>query len=186
MKPFDVVRLNLEEHVGNCGQPENWTLASLDSGRPHVLISDWQEDPWIIGLIHKIANDHCSSGLIFGDSTSSIAHLSLQIQPIEFSLCLVRPDYLRWQRDVNYRGIPCVNGYFDLARGKVRHRLRLTDVEWEKRLINYTETEAIIEHEDIPEVKSSSETFLTISLGDLFQKTGCHYKLIAGVINLPA
>jgi hypothetical protein len=30
-----------------------------------------------------------------------------------------------------------------------------------------------------------AEILLTISLGDLFEKTQCHYKLIAGVLLLP-
>jgi hypothetical protein len=33
-------------------------------------------------------------------------------------------------------------------------------------------------------IKASKPLLLTLSLGDLFPKTNCHYKLIAGVIQL--
>ncbi|MGO8759991.1 MAG: dual OB domain-containing protein [Terracidiphilus sp.] len=185
MKPLDVVSMRVDEHVGNQGQPENWTLVATHEGQPHALLSQGLEDSSFFPRIRALAQECAQAGLIFGSDSNSISHCVIMQRPLSSSLCIVRPDYLRWQRSANYRGNACIDGYFDLGRKRTRHVLRLTDIDWENRLLHLTKSDAEIEHSDLQEGFGGSETYLTISLGDVFVQTGSHYKLIAGVVVLP-
>jgi len=185
MRTLDVVELRVDKYVGNSGQPENWTLAPVNVRKPHSLVSQRRNDPSLHWKIRELATESVTSGLLFGNDAKSVSHAVIQSSPLSSSLCIAQPRYLRWQRDVNFRGTPCIDGYFDLREQKIRHVIRLTDVVWEKRLLDITRKEALFEHSDLPEGGSDWETFLTVSLGDLFRQKGQHYKLIAGVLILP-
>jgi len=185
LEPLDIVELRLGSNVGSCGQPENWTFLSPPKGEHYRIVGHASHDRSIQKRIATLSELDMYSGLIFGSSDKAISHIVIERNPIESSLCIVKPRYLRWQRDRNYKGYPCIEGYLDLGRNLTRHVLRLTDVKWERMLLEITLGEPIIEHEDIPEITPTIETYLTISLGDVFPRTGLHYKLIAGVLLLP-
>jgi hypothetical protein len=185
LAPLDVIQMHIDEYVGNCGQPENWTVAATPNARYSTATPQASADSSLSARMDALAEASTSSGLLFGSDKNSIWHREIERRPLASSLCVAKPRYLRWQRETNYRGDPCINGYFDLGRRNIRHVLRLTDIAWEKRLLQITRKEAVIEHQDLPDIGSSNETFLTISLGDVFPQTGHHYKLIAGVIILP-
>lgn len=185
MAPLDIVRLRIEKYVGNQGQPENWTLIPAHEGRPHSLLANSTADASIHFKIRELAKESAASGLLFGNDAKSVSHLAIQNAPLTSSLSIVQPKYLRWQRDLNFKGYPCIDGFFDIGKRNIRHVIRLTDVAWETRLLELTRKEPLIEHADLPEGTHEFETYLTISLGDLFPQTGHHYKLIAGVLVLP-
>jgi len=97
------------------------------------------------------------------------------------SLGLVRPDDLWWWiRDDN--GKRKNRAVFRLGKiGRVRYDLALTDPAWLDQL-NLLPA-GIYPHSFFYGDKPLN-TLLTISLGEAFQ--GFHYKLVAGVVNLPA
>jgi len=61
----------------------------------------------------------------------------------------------------------------------------LTDVTWEPKLLDLTAKTHSLDASEVPGVGAQHEILLTVSLGDLFKTTQCHYKLIAGVLLLP-
>ena len=185
MMPLDIVRLRVGEYVGNRGQPENWTLMSARNGLPNPLLGSGKDDPSLHSKIRELAKENASSGLLFGNDAKSVSHSVIQNDPFVSSLSIAQPRYLRWQRDLNFNRNPCIDGYFDLGSRSIRHVIRLTDVAWELRLLDLTCKEPLIEHSDLPDSGPDLETYLTISLGDIFPQTGHHYKLIAGVLILP-
>jgi hypothetical protein len=62
----------------------------------------------------------------------------------------------------------------------------LTDIVWEAKLLDLITVDGqTLDASETPGVNIHTEILLTISLGDLFEKTQSHYKLIAGVLLLP-
>jgi hypothetical protein len=83
---------------------------------------------------------------------------------------------LIWIRTTDFNNRPRIEGRFDFGKWNARYCLPLTDIAWEPKLLQQTLNS--------PRMDAVAEILLTISLGDLFDKTQCHYKLIAGVLDL--
>ncbi len=99
----------------------------------------------------------------------------------ERSLELIHPDDLWWWiREEN--GKRKNRAVFRVGHvGRVRYDLAVTDPEWLEKMRSLPE--GIYPHAHFLEGKQL-KTFLTISLSEPFE--GFHYKLVAGVICLPA
>jgi hypothetical protein len=185
MKPLDVVRLHLDKYVGNSGQPENWVLNLDSKALPHSILRQRSNDESVLAQIRDLAEQSSSSSLLLGTQGKEIPHSEIQKEPLSSSLCVIRPNNLKWVRTTNINNKPRIEGWFHFGRRDIRYCLSLTDVSWEAKLLDLMVDGQTLDASKAPGVDADIEILLTISLGDLFEKTQCHYKLIAGVLLLP-
>ncbi len=87
----------------------------------------------------------------------------------KYSLTLIKPYNLMFQKTLNYYNRPQIRAIFNY--NGIRYNFVVTDDNWESK---YKSLELGLYEED------SENTFLTISLGECFNKK--HYKLVAAVI----
>lgn len=185
MRPFDVLHLRLGRHEVKIGQPENWIL-NLDSKTlPHSILAQGSKDKSVLAQIRDLAKQSNSSSLLLGTQGKEISHLKIETEPLSNSLCVIRPKNLTWIRTTNFKNKPRIEGQFDFGERNVRYYLSLTDITWETKLLDLTVDSQTLDASEVPGADAKMEVLLTISLGDLFDKTQCHYKLIAGVLVLP-
>jgi hypothetical protein len=185
METFDVIRLRLSKQAGNSGQPENWELDLSSKSLPHAILSQGAKDISVLAQIRNLTKQSSSSSLLLGTQGKEISHREIQKEPLSRSLCVIRPKGLTWVRTTNFKNKPRIEGSFDLGERNVRYYLSLTDVPWETKLLAMTVNGQTLDASEVPGIDANFEILLTISLGDLFEKTQCHYKLIAGVLLLP-
>ena len=185
MQTLDLVHMRLGEYTGNAGQPENWILEPNSKALAHASLGRGDNDVLVLAQIRDLAKQSSSSSLLLGTQGKEIAHRVIQKEPLSHSLCVIRPKGLTWVRTTNFKNKPRIEGRFDLGAQNVRYYLSLTDIAWEKKLLDLTVEGQRLDASEIPGIDANSEILLTISLGHLFEKTQCHYKLIAGVLLLP-
>jgi len=63
-------------------------------------------------------------------------------------------------------------------RGREYDNISLTDIEFKNKLVNYCSTKGI------NVVKCRRKYYFLISLGEIFERDNCHYKLISGVVRI--
>lgn len=186
MKPLDLVELSLHDPVGTIGQPENWTLGQVLSGEsPRVLCQAGDYD-WLLAIIKRFALASDSLDFLLGTPDKAVPHSEIEKAQVKQSLCLIRPRNLTWVRSTKVNNAPRIEGSFNFGRFNTPYRLPLTDISWEKCLLEQTLNRQTLNAAESPGMDSKSEMLMTISLGENFATTGCHYKLIAGVLIVPA
>ena len=185
METLDVAQLRLRKYAGKAGQPENWVLDRSPEASPLEILDHGANDASVLTQIKDLADQSSSSSLLLGTAGKEISHQEIQKEPLPHSLCVIRPKNLTWVRTTNFKNKPRIEGWFDLGGRNVRYYLPLTDIAWEAKLLDLTVNGKIIAASEVPGAEANLEILLTISLGDLFEKTQCHYKLIAGVLLLP-
>jgi hypothetical protein len=185
METLDVIRLRLGKHVSNVGQPENWILDLDSKALPHEILSRGANDTSVLAQIRDLAKQSGSSSLLLGTPGKEILHREIQKEPLSHSLCVIHPKNLTWVRTSSFKNKPRIEGWFDFGGRNVRYYLSLTDIAWETKLLNLIADGQSLDASGVPGMDANLEILLTISLGDLFEKTQCHYKLIAGVLLLP-
>jgi hypothetical protein len=185
MTPLDVIQLRLDEPVGNNGQPENWTLAPGCGREPYRVLCRAEDDPALVAKVKDLAEANGAFSLIFGTADRKIPHSVIDKEPLLHSLCVIRPKNLTWIRTTDFHNRPRIEGRFDLGKRNARYCLPLTDIAWEAKLLKQTLGETALDASRCSGLDGGAEILLTISLGDLFEKTQCHYMLIAGVLLLP-
>jgi hypothetical protein len=185
METLDVICLRLAKQSASVGQPENWALDLSTKSLPHRLLAQRAEDDSVLAQISDLAEKSSSSSLLLGTPGKEISHREIQNEPLSRSLCVIRPKGLTWVRTTNFKNKPRIEGRFDLGERNIRYCLSLTDIAWEAKLLAMTVNGQSLDAFEVPGVDANLRILLTISLGDLFEKTRCHYKLIAGVLLLP-
>jgi hypothetical protein len=185
METLDVIRLRLGKQVRSAGQPENWELDLTSRSMPHPILGQGANDASVLAQIRDLAKQSSSSSLLLGTQGKDISHREIQKEPLSHSLCVIRPKGLTWVRTTNFKNKPRIEGWFDFGGRNVSYYLSLTDIAWEAKLLAMTVNDQSLDASEVPGVDPNLEILLTISLGDLFEKTRCHYKLIAGVLLLP-
>jgi hypothetical protein len=185
MKPLDVVHLHLDKHVGNSGQPENWVLNSKSNMLPHVILGQANNNPSHIERISNLVDAASLFSDLFGNTADRISHQEIQKEPLSHSLCVIRPKNLKWVRTTDFNNKPRIEGHFDFGGRNVHYHLSLTDTAWKAKLLGLTVEGQALDASELPGVDAHLDILLTISLGDFFEKTKCHHKLIAGVLLVP-
>src|SRR5208282_4944915 len=185
MKPLDVVHLHLDKYVGNSGQPANWILNLKSNILPHIVLGQAINNPSHVARIRNLAEAASLFSDLFGNTADRISHREIQKDPLSHSLCVIRPNNLTWARTTDFNNRPRIEGQFDFGGRNIRYCLSLTDIAWKAKLLDLTVDNQALESSEVPGIDAHMEILLTISLGDLFDKTGCHHKLIAGVLGLP-
>jgi hypothetical protein len=185
MMPFDIVRLRLSKHEDKIGQPENWILDLDSKTLPLSLLGQGSNDDSVLAQIRDLAKQSGSSSVLLRTQGKEISRREIQKEPLSHSLCVIRPSNLTWVRTTNFKNKPRIEGWFDFGGRGIRYCLSLTDIAWETKLLDLTVNGQTLDSTEVPGGDANFEILLTISLGDLFEKTQCHYKLIAGVLLLP-
>ncbi len=163
---LDLVELPLARSMPQLGQPENWTLAPGLWRKTGQLDADTARD-----LLEALVTDEP----LFGTNEAFISVADVDAGRVHESLAVVRPDELQWEKRADFRGgPPKIRCQFVQAAG--RHDLPVTDPAWE----------ALFVHDKIGhyELDDSEEVYLVVSLGEAWNEK--HWKLVAGVICLPA
>lgn len=182
---FDIVALPLDRAIPTSTQPENWLLQTLPPNVFPQLLGNAQQNRSVLQRLLGIAAASASHPFLFGNAQTSIAHQHLLDSPLPFSLSLIRPLDLVWMRSTDYHGRPRMLAEFCYGLPRQRYCLSVTDNEYERRLLNAT----VQGSRRLPakELQSEqvSEVLLAASLGENFTPKNRHYKLIAGVLEMP-
>jgi len=179
LTPLDVLRLRLDRYVGNNVQPENWEMAPASCEDAHMVLrrfdgpQDWdqlvsyldQKDP----LLHSYSDRFSSDDPLL---KSRLSH----------SLSIIRPQQLHWKvaPHPTYPNILRVQADFRFADDP--YCLVVTDPLWETQCRRCGQGRH--PHSVVAGGKNA-QALLTISLAER-PLNGFHYKLVAGVVILPA
>jgi hypothetical protein len=185
MRPLDIVQLRFSKYVGNAGQPENWMLDPNSAVVPIPILGNAVNDMSSLEQIRGLADQSSSLSFLNRTPGKEISHREIEREPLSNSLCVVSPTNLAWTRTTSFKNRPRIEGQFDFGGRNTRCYFSLTDVVWEAKLLELTANGQTLDAYEVPGVNANLEILLTISLGDLFETTQCHYKLIAGVLLLP-
>lgn len=162
---LDLIEMQLAGPSPQPGQPENWTLAPgqwtkvghLDAGEAQSLL---------IAL--------ATEAPVFGTNERSVSVADVLAGRVNHSLAVIRPEQLNWEKRHGFSGGTQVRGQF--VHAGAWHDLPLTDPAHLAQFVDL----GIGDYEH----PASEEAFLVISLGEPLNDE--HWKLIAGVIGLPA
>ncbi len=167
--PLDVIKIGFVGPEPTPAHPENWQISTAHWKKTRVANA---EDTDI--LRHKILRD----GKILHSYDRCVSNGEIEADPLDCSLSLVRPTMLRWTPELDYYGRKRFRGEFTVAGHT--YDLPLTDDNYATALAQKAE-----DHLANGLADASVDLLLTISLGDLYGKTNCYHKLIAGVVELP-
>jgi hypothetical protein len=166
--PLDVIAMDIFSAEPKPAQPENWRTSSAPWEKLRVAnVADVEL------LKHHILQD----SKIFHSYDRCVAREEIEAHPLDGSLALVRPSALRWTPELDYYGRKRFRGEFTVSGHT--YNLPLTDDSYATALAQKAE-----DHLANGLADTSVELLLTISLGDLYVKTGCYHKLIAGVVEI--
>lgn len=156
IKLFDVIEFDELDKCPSRHQTEN-VLIRLNS---LFVDSHHKIDEELLKLI-ETAED-----LVFGNEAGSIS--DQKISSFEYSLMLVKPQCIRFEKTIGWDGKPQARATF--TYNTYIYDLPITDVEFEKKVVS---------NEDID---TKCNYYFAISLGH--ELNARYYKLIAGVLQL--
>ena len=185
LKKLDIVRLRLGEPVGTKAQPENWELLPPKESKGSYDLLSCFDGRKHSEMLWKLIQPSESFSLIFGTENNKVHHEAIEKETLSHSLLLIHPKNLSWVRTTDFNNNPRIEGHFGFGKRNIRYFLPVTDVDWKYSLLQATERTTQLDSDESPGMNAESEIVLTISLGENFDKTNSHYKLIAGVLLLP-
>lgn len=170
---LDVFEVETGEFCGNNFHPED-TFVTEKPWRPIRRFDEPQDLKFLSSFVGT------RPGILGSYSDRHYAR-KFENAPVEQSLELVRPEDLWWWiRDET--GKRKNRALFRLGRAsRVRFDLAVTDPVWLEKL--HSLTPGVYPHTQLLENRRF-RTLLTVSLSEPFERF--HYKIVAGVINLPA
>jgi hypothetical protein len=171
---FDVVRVEIDAHRPTAYQPENWQItdrpwARVDAAQPASVRGD------LANLV-----DHTDWMLDSGDRRVEAA--TLRANPASSSLVLVRPDDARWRLEQFGTGRQ-YKTTFRLAGRNAWYEFSVTDPPIYERLVPLPDGS---HDRDIVGIADDSDVFYLVSLGEPFDNVDRCFKLVAGVLEIPA
>lgn len=173
-KIFDLFQADLDRPEPEPHQPENWRLGA---GKWKLLRRDRKDD-----ILELVRSSLHTDGVLFGTRTKVVDYQQACACPLHASLALVKPERLCFHHTVeHYEQGPRtrMTGMFEVQG--LRYTLPITDPIWTRKLGTMEHGTHSIEDFGL----SARKILLTISLGDLYEATGCCHKLIAAVIVVP-
>lgn len=177
MAPLDLIAMPLEEYAGANSQPENWIVAPRFFENSATVLRRCTGHRTLQFLLDHAAHDE----LLLHSAADFLPCSMLTNDMLSHSLALVRPIDLAWRVSPNpkYAGKLQVRAEFKF--GKTPYSLVVTDPTWEAKC----QHTGIGTHPHAELASPGCElVFLTISLAAVAFH-GHHYKLVAGVIELP-
>jgi len=177
MAPLDLLSMPLEEYAGTNSQPENWVVAPVFFENPAVVLRQCTGSRTVQFLLsHADGSEsllHSASDSLHADEFAD--------RMLSHSLSLVQPADLAWKvcPSSKYPGRVQVRAEFHF--GKLAYSLVVTDPNWEEKC--HRAGIGIHRHSAVA-TAGSDLVFLTVSLAAVAFH-GLHYKLVAGVVELP-
>ncbi len=172
-KALDVFEAELGDPCGTSAHPEDVFVSSRQWRRLQRL-----EQPADTGFLTTFLNPE---PIVLEGYSDRISVHKFQDRSARMSLGLIHPEDLWWWIREE-KGKRRYRANFRLGQvARVRYDLSVTDPDWKNQL-NLLPT-GIYPNSMLCGNRVST-TFLTVSLSEPFE--GFHYKLVAGVINLPA
>lgn len=161
---LDLIELSLSRPTPRPGQPENWKLAP---GR-WQKVGELDEDD-----ARELLENLATEDPVFGSDARSIPAAEVEAGKITSSLAIVRPQQLTWIKNA-WSKVRC--RFFHAGSW---HDFPVTDPAWIAAFDgDPPDTTFVHSPEEVP--------FLVISLGEPDPRQNRHWKLVAGVISLPA
>lgn len=161
---LDLIELSLARPTPQPGQPENWRLAPGQWKKVGRLYDDDARE-----LLDELATD----SPVFGFNDRFVAAAAVQACAVSESLAIVRPKRLWWEKNLKSK-VRC--HFFHAGRW---HDLPVTDPVWEAEFDD-DEPGATFQH------SKDEVLYLVVSLGEADPTYDRHWKLVAGVLGLPA
>lgn len=178
MAPLDLLSMPLEESAGTNSQPENWIVAPSFFENPQAILRTCRGRRTVEFLLSHA--DHCE--LLLHSTRDSLQANEFADRMLSRSLSLIRPAELEWRVSphLNHPGKVQVRAEFRF--GNAAYNLVVTDPVWEAKC----HRAGIGTHKHSELASTGNDlVFLTISLAAV-PYHGLHYKLVAGVVELPA
>ncbi len=178
MAPLDLLSMPLEQYAGTNSQPENWIVAPMFFEKPPVVLRRCLGERTAQFLLA-----HADRGGVLLHSFRDSLHTSECAEGIlSHSLSLVQPADIAWNVSPHAKHPGKTQVRAEFRFGKATYSLVVTDPVWESRchLLGI----GTHKHTELASVKSEL-LFLTVSLSAV-PFHGLHYKLVAGVFELPA
>jgi hypothetical protein len=178
LKLLDILHLRPERYVGNSVQPENWEIvpASYDDAWPVLGRFDGRQSA---GTLTSYL-DH--DGPLLHTYSSTVPADDLFAQKLSHSLSIIRPVQPYWKVGPHPTYPDRLRVEADFCFDGDKYLISVTDPTWEARCRRSGPGRH--PHSTIAG-DSAGPVFLTISLAEV-PLNGYHYKLVAGVVNLPA
>ena len=168
---FDLIRVEVLRPKPAIGQPENWLIANA----PWKLL----ERPAPRSLQDVVAKALHLESSLFGSYSDRVAARFFQLTPSLGSLALLKPEEVQFRHEI-LGSKKRVRALFIL--GQHEFNLSVTDPPFEQRI-------KCLEAGDYAPgefgIRDENRLLFCASLGEPFQDGNC-YKLIAGVLELPA
>jgi|GEM_PF-1921542 len=174
---LDVLQLRLEEFAGINAQPENWKIVPASYENPWRVMERHNE----ISHAKQLNSYVDGADRLLHSYEDSIRESDVKLHSLSHSLSLVCPNELCWKiTDGRYPGKLQVRAEFRFEQ--IPYSLVVTDPDWEAKVGKCGVGR--YPHSKISGLYSNN-VFLTISLAAI-PLHGYHYKLVAGVVLLPA
>ncbi len=178
LSPLDVLTLKLEKYAGSNAQPENWELQPSSYEEPFSVETRFDRE----ACLREFPSYLDKTDRLLHSSGDSVRESDTRSRPLSHSLSLVSPKELFWKIvESGYQGKLRLQVRAEFQFDQIPYSLVVTDVDWEAKVRPLGPGRYA--HSSI--ARSTTDVFLTISLAAV-PMHGCHYKLVAGVINLPA
>lgn len=178
MAPLDLISMPLLESAGTNAQPENWLIVPSFFEHPQAILRTCKGRRTVEFLLAHADR----AELLLHSSHDSLPADEFADRMLSHSLSVIRPADLVWKVSphLNHPGRVQVRAEFRF--GKIAYNLVVTDPTWEARCHR-----AGIGRHKHPELASAGNdlVFLTVSLAAV-PYHNLHYKLVAGVVELPA
>lgn len=177
MAPLDLLSMPLQDHAGTNSQPENWVVdPAFFEKRPAILRRCMGERTAQFLLSHADRGE-----LLLHTSRDSLHTSDFADHMLSHSLSLVQPVDLAWNVSPHAQHPGKIQVRAEFRFGMVAYSLVVTDPVWETRCHQL----GIGTHKNTEFASPESGLlFLTVSLAAV-PFHGLHYKLVAGVIELP-
>jgi hypothetical protein len=178
MAPLDLIAMPLEEYAGTNSQPENWVVASAFLENPKVVLRRCTGARTVQFLL-----SHADQGeSLLHNASDSLRGDEFADRMLSHSLALVHPTELGWRVYPSAKYVGRLQVRAEFRFGKLAYSLVVTDPIWEAKC--HRAGIGIHKHAEVASMRDEL-VFLTVSLAAVAYH-GLHYKLVAGVMELPA
>jgi len=177
LTPLDVLQIALDKYAGDHAQPENWELVPPSNAEQYTVLRrfDRREDQ------DELTSYLEQSGPLLHSYKDSVPVSDIAARKLTTSLALIRPEKLHWKVSPKSKYPKELQIRAEFLFDHDSYSLVLTDPIWETKCRRYGQGR----HSHLAIAGDANErVLLTISLAGV-PLYGYHYKLAAGVVQLP-
>lgn len=178
MELLDVLHLQIDRYVGENAQPENWETAPASYENPYLALRKFDRRDDLLKLRYYLDRNR----LLLHSLSERVPESEIRFHKLTHSLSLIHPNRLHW-RVLEHPANPArLQVRADFTFEQNAYNLVVTDPVWEATCRRFGKGRH--SHSSILG-QENRQILLAVSLAAKPIR-GWHYKLVAGVINLPA